>query len=281
MDIDIIIPTAKKIVELNNPIYYTIRSILAQDIQPKKIVVVENKTNIGVSKFMKYHFGDMITVVQNEKQLQSNISAARNKGVEYCNSDILLFMDDDVVIGKKGTLSTVTKHMDYIDFYCGAQRYWSNLDWTEYIKSEYHLNHILMILRERSFLPRSIDRNSGKRSFHDYSFIGHFGAIAKNTFYEIGGFDENYKMWTYQDTDLMMRLCEKGYIYQIMAHDDIFVYHLSHKVDKSKSQNINRKLFYDKQSQMGIKFCMSHFFGLFNHDDDLSVIKRIEKTGTN
>ena len=271
---DIIIPTAKHIEKSHSSIYYTIRSILTQSLQPKNIIVVENDYNTGVCDFLHYHFGTLVRVIPNDGQ-RNNISYARNKGAAYSSSETLLFMDDDVVIGNNNFLKQIQEKMFHEDFYCGAYRYWSEANWHKYINKDCPLNHILRILKAKSFKPTSIERNSGNRNFHDFSFIGNFGAIKRAVFQEIGGFDEQYEGWTYQDTDLMMRLCEKEYSYQLMAYDDIYVYHLSHPADKSQYISKNRELFYEKQKQMNVKFHLSHFFGIFNSDADLAIIQRL------
>jgi GT2 family glycosyltransferase len=274
MSIDFVIPTSKNIETSHSSIYYTIRSILAQNLQPQNIFIVENCFNTGVCDFLQYHFGTLVKVIPNDGQ-ENNISYARNKGASLSDSEILLFMDDDVVIGNNDFLRQIQVKMYYEDFYCGAYRYWSETNWHKYINKEYSLNHIHRILKARSFKPISIERNSGSRNFHDFSFIGNFGAIKRSIFQEIGGFDEEYKGWTYQDTDLMMRLCEKEYSYQLMMYDDIYVYHLSHPADKSQFMGKNRELYCEKQKQMKVKFNLSHFFGIFNSDQDLSIIQRL------
>lgn len=274
MSISIIIPTSKNVETSHSSIYYTIRSILAQNTQPESIVVVENCRNTGVIDFLHYHFGKLVKVIPNDGR-ENNISYARNKGVTYSQGEILLFIDDDVIIGNNDFLRQIESKMCYEDFSCGAYRYWSEISWYKYISKDYSINHIHRILKARSFKPISIERNSGNRNFQDFSFIGNFGAIKKSVFCKIGGFDEQYKGWTYQDTDLMMRLCEKEFSYQLMMYDNIYVYHLSHPVDKSHFISNNRELFNNKQRLMKVEFHLDHFFGIFNSAQDLSIIRRL------
>ena len=55
--IDVVIPTGKKIEESHYSICYTIRSIIAQTIQPASITIVENGLDLGVKEVVKRYYG--------------------------------------------------------------------------------------------------------------------------------------------------------------------------------------------------------------------------------
>lgn len=59
-----------------------------------------------------------------------------------------------------------------------------------------------------------------------------------------------------------------------MSNDEIFVYHLTHEIDKHMSSDVNRKLFLEKQKEMNIKFNLNFFFGIFAYEDDLSIVSK-------
>jgi glycosyltransferase involved in cell wall biosynthesis len=119
VSIDIIIPTSKNIEESHFSICYTIRSILAQSYQPSNIIVVENTPNTGVAVVLQSQFGGKVQVV-NGLDKPINISYARNIGVQRGNSDIVLFMDDDVVLGYNDYFTRIVDILQYSDFCCGA-----------------------------------------------------------------------------------------------------------------------------------------------------------------
>jgi len=273
MDIDIVIATADNISTKNSSIYYTVRSILTQEYPPKQIFVSANSEYEDMKSFLKENFGDFVITIDAGAK-SHNISFARNLGAKHCTSDIIVFIDDDVVIGKDEVFSQISYKMQFQDFYCGAKRHWAHPYWDKYLDKTYSLNHIRSILAVRSFLPVSIDRFSGRQYFHDFSFIGNFGAIRREVFLEVGEFDEVYEGWTYQDNDLMMRLCARDFRYQLMASDSIFVYHLSHNVDKSASVMRNKEIYEKKLKSLGINFHLNHFFGVFD-DDGYAVISKI------
>jgi GT2 family glycosyltransferase len=200
-----------------------------------------------------------------------NISYARNLGAKQGNAELILFIDDDVVVGRNHFFELIIARMRNLDFSCGARRYWTRTDWSSYLEKTYSITHIQNILHYKTYLPKSVERITGNPSFHEFSFIGHFGAIKRSVFEKVNGFDELFKEWSYQDTDLMMRLCADGFQYGLLHYDEISVYHLSHGVDKFAFQEINKNLFLEKQAQLGINFRLNHFFGIFD-DDSYSIL---------
>lgn len=272
---DVVITTANNLEGKHSSVYYTIRSILAQDIEGLRVIVSANSNYLEMKQFISEKFGEMVIVVDATK-VSNNISYARNVGASQGSNAIIVFMDDDVVLSRDNILRKVSIKMKGNDFLCGAHRYWVNPGWEKLIRKEHSINYVRSILRSKSFLPKSIDRLKGSLVLHDYSFIGHFGAIKRSIFNRMGGYDEGYIEWTYQDTDLMMRLCHEGYNYDLMHTDGIKIFHLSHPVDKSKTREINRERYYSKQSEYGIKFNVDHFFGVFN-DNSFELIKKIDE----
>lgn len=272
MSFDVIIPTCSNISNKHFSLYFTIRSLLNQSLQPQNVIVVEN-LNYHETRFeIEKEFGKLVSVIDGTAKV-NNISYSRNLGARFANSDLLIFMDDDVVLGYHTHFEKIVKNMNGLDFYCGAFRYWTKTDWPHYLDRFFPIAHIRHILRHKSFLPKSVDRLTGEPNFHEYSFIGHFGAIRRQCFSEVGGFDERFLSWSYQDTDLMMRLCHANFIYDLMCNDDIFIYHLSHAVDKSASRETNKALYDENQKNLGVNFHLNHFFGIFD-DDNYAILTR-------
>ena len=151
---DVVIPTGKNIKQSDFSICYTIRSILAQDIQPRKIIIVINALNTGVEEVVNQQFGQLVTLVSGTECIH-NISYARNLGAKNCNSETIIFMDDDVVLGYHDHFSRIQYIMEYNDFCCGAKRYWTTVNWAHYLSMDYPMNHNLLLLKSKSYLPLS------------------------------------------------------------------------------------------------------------------------------
>ena len=271
-NIDIVISTGKNIEESHYSICYTIRSIIHQSVQPDKIIVVSNVPNTGIEKVLTDQFGNLVCLVDGTNKT-SNISFARNLGVQHSNSEIVMFMDDDVVFGYHDHLSRIIEIMKHNDFCCGAQRYWISPNWFNYLSLNYPFNHNLQILKAKSFLPSSIERISGKRNYNDFSFIGHLGAINRSVFDSVNGFDESFEGWLYQDTDLMMRLCYLHYSYEILSYSNMYCFHLGHPADKEEYRSRNKNRYVQKQEELGIHFCVDNFFGRFDDQTNYAVIQ--------
>jgi len=270
MCIDVVIPTSKNVIDSHYSICYTVRSILNQSYQPQNIYIVENVFDTGVFDIISLQFGSLVQVI-NGSEKSNNISFARNLGVSKGNSDIIIFMDDDVIIGYHNYFKDIAEIMSYNDFCCGARRYWISTEWYKYLSLDFQMNHNLQILKAKSFLPHSIERTTGNRNCSEFTYIGNFGAVKRKIFYAIGGFDEQYEGWTYQDTDLMMRLCSKQYNYEILAYNNMFCYHLGHPADKQYYRKINKEKYMKKQIEFNLKFNHNNFFGRFD-DDTVAVV---------
>lgn len=105
--IDVVIPTGKKIEESHYSICYTIRSIIAQTIQPASITIVENGLDLGVKEVVKRYYGGGVNVISGT-QKRPNISFARNLGARQGKGDKILFLDDDVILGYTDYFSRIT-----------------------------------------------------------------------------------------------------------------------------------------------------------------------------
>ena len=277
MSYSVIIPTIKDFVESHGSIAYTIRSILDQSVPADKIIVVSRENNTSTNEELLHRFENQIQLVTYPSDIM-NISYSRNLGASYAESDNLVFMDDDVVLGEYNVVEIANRVLLHFDFCCGAKRLWTPLNWGDYLKELYPIEHTRRILQAVSFCPNSVNRASIRnvRSYHDYSYIGNFGAIRRSVFEAVNGFDEAYIGWIAEDTDLMMRLCYNKFSYHILANSGVKVYHLSHPVNKEATKNKNRNLLDAKMQNLGVKFSSGNFFGEFTpFSKDFSVIKNL------
>jgi glycosyltransferase involved in cell wall biosynthesis len=128
--------------------------------------------------------------------LESNqgVSAARNAGARVASSDLLIFIDSDVVVSE-GSIERMVHHMD-------KHRDLSAIGGVptlpENYKSELNFETIRSIWRYEKIRKNFIS--------HCSCFQSQFGAIRKHTFIRIGQFDETYKKPGGEEYDLGHRL---------------------------------------------------------------------------
>ena len=94
MQLGIVIPTRNRAANLER----TLQSLLAQTVplQDFEVVVVDNDSSDATPELLG-HFGRRFPNWRCLKQTKPGAAAARNSGIGSCKSQILLFLDDDVI----------------------------------------------------------------------------------------------------------------------------------------------------------------------------------------
>ena len=136
---------------------------------------------------------------------------ARNRGVETASGDIIVFLDADVAV-HSDTLSLVekyvTEHGDVAALfgsYDNAPRYRS-------VVSAY-----------KNLLHHFVHQHSKREAS---TFWAGCGAIRREVFLALGGFDESYARPSIEDIELGVRLRQAGY--RVWLCRDVQVKHLKH-----------------------------------------------------
>lgn len=265
MLIDIVISTKNNRSNKNFSLLYVIRSLLHQRRCDLNIIVADNGSEDDTTRALKDTFGQKVGVIDTS-HCSGNISASRNAAAACGNSELIFFLDDDMIISKPDDLSKCINTGMSVDFACGAIRLWSPLTWPNLIRPDDPINKVISTLKHTSTEPKSINRLSGKDILDNRSYLANFGTVKRTVFESVGRFDEDYVGWGYQDTDLMRRLCVDGYVYELFSNHGIEIFHLAHKVDKGSNYELNRLQFLEKQRKDGRIFRTNHFFEIYEND---------------
>lgn len=265
MLVDVVISTRNNRSQKNYSLYYVIRSLLSQYGCELNIVVADNGSDDDTAEALKETFGQKVGVLDTS-HCTGNLAASRNAAAECGKSDLILFIDDDMIVGEPDDLQRAIDVGQSVDFACGATRLWSPLGWSSLIRVDDPINKVISTLAHTSTEPLSINRVSGKNILDNRSYLANFGTVRRSAFNAVGGYDEGYVGWGYQDTDLMRRLCVEGYRYDLFSKHGIVIYHLAHTVDKSSKYETNRAIFLEKQRQDGRRFHTNHFFEIYEND---------------
>ncbi|MGV7221404.1 MAG: glycosyltransferase [Nitrospinales bacterium] len=201
--ISVIVPTFNS----SKSIEKCLRSLFTSSFDNFEVLVVDGGSadaTIEISKKMK------AKVIQIDPT--KGVAAARNLGAETSYGEIILFVDSDVVV-RKETLSLVyenfKKHPE-IDALFGS--------YDDSPEDESFLSQYKNLLHHFHHQNAKADAST---------FWTGCGAIRRNIFEEIGGFDEiNYSIPSMEDVELGYRLKSNGY--KILLDKKILVKHLKH-----------------------------------------------------
>ena len=209
-------------------------------IRDAEVVIVDNSEGYRCAELATAHSGLLdVSVVKSAKH--GNRAAARNLGARKARGQVLVFVDDDVLLPRSETLAVLVDLAGGRKFVCGARRYWTYHDCDRNrVKEEAIRGEFLYVLR-RSFVPRQIDPVTGFLRLLDVSFLGHFGAIRRDLFWSVGGFDEGYEGWGREDCDLMYRLLVVARLGFAQMPSRMPIIHLTHPGPRQENPRTERR----------------------------------------
>ncbi|MFH1744576.1 MAG: glycosyltransferase family 2 protein [bacterium] len=214
-----------------------VHSILKNNYSHYEIIVVDNNSTDGSFEMMKKEFGnlDFVRVIQLDKNYGPAL--ARNSGVEAAEGKIIGFLDNDTEVDPDW-IATVIKYFEQ-DRKVGAIQC-KLLFFNDRKKIDYAGEY----LGSLGFLVHVASFQEEDRGQHDclYEVLAAKSAgmfIRKDVFEKIGGFDEDYFIFT-EETDLGWRACLSGYKV-IFAYDSRVFHHFS-STNLIVSKNFNNYL---------------------------------------
>eukprot|EP01047_Picozoa_sp_COSAG01_P002593 COSAG01_NODE_69_length_28801_cov_10.460038_19_plen_274_part_00 len=178
-------------------------------------------------------------------------SKTRNRGIAETSGDYIIFLDQDCI-----------PHFEFIKrmrqlseerYFCTFKRVFIHKKLSKkYLETNFklHKKQFLWFLAKKILnqashtenslcLPFGFNRYKRKQTIGGHSFIG----VWKADLIKINGFNEKFKGWGYEDTDLICRLIQHD-IHRKLAHFYCFVSHIYHAPNfASKDRNKNEALF--------------------------------------
>jgi GT2 family glycosyltransferase len=244
----IIIPTYNKLSRLKL-VLKTLEPQITQGIEV--IIVFDGCSEEVILEFQKLSFSfDPIPVI-----LKQNVgrSCARNKGLSLARGKVIIFLDDDRLVEK----DFLKKHIAYHDKEpCVVLGERMDLNYSEEaitaLMHEHSIKEILRQIKKDSkkefyYNIKKIFLKTPYNSLRYIAFITGNVSIDRNVLIEIQGFDEAFKGWGYEDTDLGYRLMLMNIPY--ISDLSIVCYHILHshvRGQKSKEELRNLKYFKEK-----------------------------------
>lgn len=239
----------------------TLESLVAQSSPPAEIIISVNSDRQPKLQLS----GEKLTFIDASEQL-GNVSFARNLAAKHASSEMLLFMDDDTVLADAGLMQRVMSVADEFEFGFGAVRKWTHGDWANMIKISDPIWYKQIVLDHISVEPSNINRATGSFALDNFTFLGNFGVVSKDKFFEVGGYDESFQGWGYEDTDLMQSLFHAGAKFRSFFDLSLRCFHLTHPVSQDGLSS-NMDLFHKKIRERGREYNISHVLGIFETGD--------------
>ncbi|MBI3584166.1 MAG: glycosyltransferase [Nitrospinae bacterium] len=220
--VSIIIPTKDQVELLKD----CVESILNKtDYQNYEIAIVENNS---IQKNTMEYLNKLAIENKNIKVLnytrQFNFSAINNYAVSKVDSEIVLFLNNDMEVKSSEWLSAMVEHVQREDVGAvGSKLLFPN-------DSIQHAGVILGIGSVAGHAFKGLQSNINQSYFGHADAIRNYSAVTgaclmvrKKVFEEIGGFDELNLPIAFNDIDLCLRLRERGYLiiytpYAVLYH---------------------------------------------------------------
>ena len=172
-----------------------------------EIIIVDDGSTDDSVIFVKSNY-PLVRVIELKKN--RGFASAGNTGVANSNHPIVILLNNDVVVKKDFIKPLIESFYDDNIFAVGPKVLWKNEDNKEVIyfgKAEACFKYGMFRVK----YPWEID--SDKMEYPGVSLYagGGFAAFDKNKFLEIGGFDEIYYPFYFEDLDLSYRAWKRGW----------------------------------------------------------------------
>ncbi|HEX3047071.1 MAG TPA: glycosyltransferase family 2 protein [Bacillota bacterium] len=193
---------------------------------PYELVFVDNGSTDGTREFLRRLRSGNRIVIENP----SNVGFARgcNQGARAAGGDLLLFLNNDTVVTKNWlTNLTACLHSDPRIAAVGPV---SNVAAGAEIRTTYKN------LTEMQVFACHYNRLNHKKWRPVRTASGFCLMVKKAVFDVLNGFDEQFETGFFEDTDLTLRMTQRGY--RVMVAGDTFVHHFGSMSYKANQLDI-------------------------------------------
>jgi GT2 family glycosyltransferase len=242
----VVIPCHDNSIQLSG----VLRSLAAQTTRPEKVVVVDDNSNAQERARLRhlcdthsaiYH---LLPLPRNRSEALGRRSHARNAGSRRLDTDLILYLDGDMLLGP-GYLEEIRRYHDYLGcVYLRGQRY--SISVAEQGRgTDLCLNQIGRqdregdIARVEYAMPPSDFKWKRARGLAYYDkwewCAGNNLSVRRSYAVDVGLWDENFFGWGEEDIDFSYRLYQHGLVPIFLASRNAACYHLDHPVDHEKN----------------------------------------------
>ncbi len=185
-----------------------ISSILKQTKKPDEIIIIDNNSSDGTETLFKNgKLSDLSIIKYFRLDKNMGVTGGRNYGIKKADGDILVFFDDDALLGSENTFENIT--------------YKFKKDPQAGILAFKIMDHDTKTIRREEF-PHTDKSLDPDKEFETTYFIGAGHAIKKRVFDKCGLYPADY-VYGMEELDLSFRAIDKGY--RIIYFPEISVWH--------------------------------------------------------
>ena len=176
----------------------TIKSVLAQDIKPRDLRILDNNSTDGSVEFVASQFPEIAVT---RLPVNRGPNPARNEGLRAALCDHVLVMDNDIVLAPDYISRLMSVHMENPEAgaVTGQIRFHDRPDTVQYNGTYIHYAGEIMLNRHESVAPIKVGCVSAGAVLLD-----------RQKTVRAGGFDEDFFIG-WEDGDLTFRLSLAGY----------------------------------------------------------------------
>jgi glycosyltransferase involved in cell wall biosynthesis len=227
-------------------LYAVLKSLNCQSVRPETVVVVDDNSDPWEEHRIRSLCRDLgalyrrLPPPRSRRETLGRRSHARNLGTKCLATDVILYLDGDMLLGPKYVEEIKFYHAIFDRAYIRGQRHSIPVAW-QAMGMEICLNAVAQNQLHTSVLPMGY--LVGPRSF-----VGEvaYGAAHRDRWEwcasnnlsvrgayvaQIGYWDEEFLGWGEEDLDFSFRLWRLGLTPLILETDDAASYHLDHQVD--------------------------------------------------
>lgn len=284
MEVSVIVPVYNRIENLK----YLIYCLKKQSYPINELIISDDGSSVDVVSFLKEEVKGCNFKIKYVWQTDLGFRKTRalNNAVKETKSDILLFLDQDIIF----PFNLVEKILKVIrkDYFIPFKVYYMSEDEkNNFIKENkecnFEYNSLKLDEKQIKKIKKKVFNSRIKNLKYSLglkdrgtNLTGGAYAIYKENYIRVNGYDEEYRSWGKEDDDFAWRVYKSGGKSKIINLDYPII-HLWHYTDPTKGGDMNQKLFLEKKNKLN----KNNFRCKYGYDNsfDNDKVKVIEIKG--
>ena len=249
MLISIIIPTFNR----HEQLLTTVKSLLNQNYQNFELVIADDGSTDGTAEVIKTFQKEAWFTVKYQWHENAGRSAARNMGLRVAEGEVVIFIDDHIILDKRFVAEHVHIHSQ------------AKKKQVAFRGRSVLVDDLSEVVTPALLAPLIID----KRRINDpfYTFITNNLSVRRSVIAEVGGFDEDFKNYGFQDSELGYRIRRKCYSFGWVPSAVGYIFSCEHSPEKSweraRQVGISATIFSRKHPESRLKVGLNFLNRLF------------------